>query len=214
MKKLTQYVHAIAADIATGGPWATSSSLVADFHARKGEESREILLDELAHGRAPVEPASQDDAISITLRVQEAHERGCARAALRLLAAVLNGLGEQGPVYASDFARYQKILADLSREEIILLATILRHYGTGRDDLGQPVSADGIRENVAAELVPKVFRSERHVNAFWASVQRTGLLMQGTSIDDVGAPMPSPLLFEIAELASFENVLRREGETI
>ena len=187
--------------------------MIADFHARKGRESREVLLDELAHGKAPVEPASQDDAISITLRVQEAHERGCARAALRLLAAVLNGLGAQGPVYASTFARYQKILADLSREEIILLAKYLPCYGSGNDEHGTNVVTDRVIAALQPELVPDVFSSNDHVEACLAGLLRTGLVMHPRGADE-HCPKPSPLLRDVANLASFEDVLRREGEKI
>lgn len=115
---------------------------------------------------------------------------------LRLLAAVLNGLGEQGPVYASDFARYQKILADLSREEIIVLATALKHCDdTQGGALMQPMTPKEFEQLIPDKLAPRVFPTAEHVQAQIAALFRTGLLRQlrqSTDMDGIPGTAVTP----------------------
>lgn len=209
---IARYVLAGADDLSGGlAPTAAARELLADYERRAIARTRETILDELSAGRTAVVPASDDDGIAIVLRVYEAHRRGCARQALRLLIAVLNGLADHGPVYASEFARFEKVLSDLTREEIILLGTILKHYGVPKADDRARITADTLHRSVAADLVPRVFKTAEHMAAHWASAQRTGLLVGGTTFSTIGLAVPSPLLAEVAELSSFTDVLRREG---
>lgn len=218
---LARYLLAGADDLSGGfAPTATAQELLADYERRAAQRTRETILDEMKAGRAPVMPASDDDGIAIVLRMHEAHRRGCARQALRLLIAVLNGMALSGPVYATEFARYERVLADLSREEIILIATVMRHYRNLDLANWEELNLGKFEENIAHELWPDFFDELRRVYSVWASCQRTGLLVQGSNnrkVEDGSAAhvaFPSALLEEIRELASFEDVLRREGEQI
>jgi hypothetical protein len=210
---LARYLLAGANDLSGGfAPTATAQELLADYERRAARRTRETILDEMKAGRAPVVPASDDDGIAIVLRVYEAHRRGCARQALRLLVAVLNGMAVSGPVYAAEFARYERVLADLSREEIILLGALIRHHvGVTEDERNTLSGGDIVHKALCDELIPTPFRDEDSLDAHWSALQRTGLIMPGKTI---GFTVPSPLLYEVAELASFEDVLRREGEQI
>jgi len=191
---------------AVGVPAGTATKALNDHLERRARRDRDIILAELRSGDfSQVEFGNDDDALDIAYRIARATTEGRARANLRLLARILCGLSERGPVYASDFARYEKWISDLSHEEILVIGTLSRK--------GAEVSWNGVEgiekvwEAVEIELVPGSFKSNDHIRATAFSAQRSGLLMQLNNIDAMGYLVPSPLLKELVEFVKFDDGL-------
>lgn len=196
-----------------GVPTSTAEQLFRKYWARKASEVRETLLEEIAQGADPLITASDDDGVEIVIRVMNAAIAGAARINLRLMAKVLAGLARHPPIYASDFARYQRAIADLSREEINFVATLYRHWKTSRSTSeNEPAAASEAWKQTTKELVPGLFPTENHMRTAAYAVQRFGLVIAGNRWDESGILKPSPLMDEIARLASFEEALKREPE--
>jgi hypothetical protein len=129
------------------------------------------------------------------------------------MARVVRGQIEGRGLYASEFLRYSELLASLTREEVILLAT--RHRL--RTEFDAQKRADDwsdtsvVNEKVKKALVPKIFATEKHLVAALTALQRTGLIWPAAATT-AGGPVwqDTPLLNEIAELARFQEALDKE----
>ena len=123
------------------------------------------------------------------------------------MAKVAKGQFESEGLYADEFLRYAATLASLSREEVIFLATLHRHF------IGQSTGSVEIYRKVVDELVGRVFTSKNDVQACLTALQRTGLVLPIVTPVLGGAgytSAPSPLLERVISLASFEDALKRE----
>jgi hypothetical protein len=97
--------------------------------ARRAGTARKILIEELERGDAnPADVDDVDEAAAMVFEYANAAERGAARRNLRLLAQVLAGSIITKPIYADEFLRWSRILADLTREEILVLGLYLQGY--------------------------------------------------------------------------------------
>ena len=90
-------------------------------------EARDVLLDEIEKGDFSGIP--QDDLVSIIHRYLQASINGSAKLNLRILARLIKGITKNDEVlvpglYASEFNRYSNILADLTYEELQVLAAL------------------------------------------------------------------------------------------
>lgn len=90
-------------------------------------DARDALLDEIAEGDFSSIP--QDDLVSIIHRYLQASINGSAKLNLRILARLIKGITQNDEVlvpglYASEFNRYSNILADLTHEELQVLAAL------------------------------------------------------------------------------------------
>jgi hypothetical protein len=200
------------ASLASGVPLpggATAGAVVSDYLRRRYDKTRDLVLEELRAGRVDVfEAASADDAIAITLRIMRAAREGTARLNLRLLAKAVAGQAQRGALVADEFLPYADILAPLSRDEIVLIATLYRHWL----DVQDPSKASGGSpyERAKRELEKKgIFPSDTHMHAVGARAQRSGLIYPlGTMATRFEI---SPLMIELAKLVDFQDALRREG---
>ena len=190
-----------------GVPSGTITSLIETFQDRRNAKTRAILMEEIGSGLLhPSDFASADDVVQIAYRFQRMAERGTAFHNLRLLARVVRGLGKHPPIYATDFAKYERLLSDLRREEIFVISELYVRQGH------RAINPDGSNVSQAwhaavQSLVPSTFPSEDHFRAWASSAQRSGLLIPGKTIDDIDQMVPSPLLNEVMDLVSFEDLL-------
>jgi len=174
---------------------------------RKAKITAEILLDELARGNAHLQDAADvDEVAAMVFECAFAAQRGAARRNLRLLAQVLVGIIRQGPpLYADEFLRWSRVLADLSREEIILLATLHKHWQENKSskEVTIPVAA------TKAELVGdhKTFATIEEFDLTAASLIRTGLVVLLPGWDGASFPKTTSRLELLLSIARIEDVL-------
>jgi hypothetical protein len=182
----------------------------------RAEEARSIFLEELGQGlRPPRDPGEVDEFVAILYRYLSKAREGAARLNLRLMARVVRGQLEGRGLYASEFLRYSELLASLTREEVILLAT--RHRLRLEFDAAK-TTADWsdtsiVNKRVESTLVPNVFPTPVHLNATLTALQRTGLVWPAAATSG-GGPVwqDTPLLDQVALLARFEGALESEGQ--
>ncbi|HEY7609300.1 MAG TPA: hypothetical protein VIF14_08725 [Alphaproteobacteria bacterium] len=195
-----------------GIPTGAANALVESYRARKQEDYRRVLLEELRQGTtSPLHAASDDEMVALTADIVQSMEAGIARRNLRYLIRLLRGLSGQRPIYAADFQRFQKIVADLSREEMILLATL--HSEVKIERAKNPNYTMPEPWNRAeTKLVPSIFSTSAEMRATAFALLRTGLLMTREDADSIAYPAPTPLLDEVVRLASFEDLVSEDTD--
>lgn len=183
---------------------------------RRSEQARSIFLEELGQGRRPpINPGEVDEFVAIIYRYMSKAQEGAARLNLRLMARVVSGQLESEGLYASDFLRYSELIASLTREEVILLATRrrIRLEFDAKKSQENWSDTSSVNELVAKELVPRVFSTHLHYTAALTALQRTGLIWPAAATIGGGFVwQDTPLLDEIAQLANFEGALEMEGK--
>lgn len=95
------------------------------YYNKQKEKVRWVIEKELRQG--DFSRVDKDDLIAIHFRLCHAAIEGTAKNNLRLMARLICGLNEKNKLTASTFQKYSKILADLSNEEINLLAVLAVH---------------------------------------------------------------------------------------
>ena len=183
--------------------------------SRRAKEAREIFLDTLGAGlRSPRDPGEIDEFVAIVYRYMSKAQEGAARINLRLMAGVVAGQIEGQGLYASGFLRYSEMLASLSREEVILLAT---RYRLRIEFDTQKASSDWrytstVNDRVVKDLVPKVFPTPMDLTSAMTALQRTGLIWPAAATTGGGFVwQDTPMLDRVMTLARVENALRAEG---
>lgn len=93
----------------------------------KVKRARDIIVQEIEEGDFKNIP--QDELVSIIHRYLQASINGTAKLNLRILAKLIKGITQNNEalepgIYARDFNRYSNILADLTYEELQVLATL------------------------------------------------------------------------------------------
>lgn len=190
---------------------AAISAAIDRLMKSRQERARQILLEEIGSGaRAPNDPGDIDEFVAIIYRYLTKACEGAARINLRLMARVMKGQLEDGGLYASEFLRYSELLASLTREEVILLATRYRcaksfraaHPRTDWSDTSM------INKEVATALVPSVFPDAQHIQYALTALQRTGLVWPAAATAGGGFVwQDTPLLEKIASLARLEDIV-------
>ena len=145
---------------------------------------------------------SEDDLVEVCVRVQTATILGAGRTNLRLMARLLKGLSNRQPIYASEFARHQRLMADLTDEEIILVCVVLEEWNAEKP--GQRNSANMTYwQRIQGRLFRNPYENIEHIRGAVQAAQRTGLLIATT--DQI--VRPSPQLIELAEFVSLDESL-------
>ena len=136
---------------------------------------------------------------------------GAARLNLRLMAKVIAGQAQARGLVADEFLRYADILASLSRDEIIAIATLHR-VRKEIDALpgGRQMYGHTIWERLKDALVPSLVQSDDYLRALVTGAMRSGLIISLTSIDDIGYFATSPLMDTLEILAPFREALEAE----
>jgi hypothetical protein len=202
---------------------------------RRAKFLHEGILEELAQAKIPEwQAASEDDRLEIVISCSRAIRDGRARFNLRLLAKLLAGLAQLGPIYADAFAKFADVLASMRREQVILLAALVRHrqlvgampledlnklireFNQGSSisvEIGAPriPSPNHVWYSAQRELVPNVFPTGEHMLAVGWSLTQTGFVMSPLLSDSAGLVELSPLADELRELVDLDDALRKEG---
>lgn len=171
---------------------AVATSVLDGLKKKRIERAREIMIAELKAGHVTLDSSNVqelEESVAILQRYLRAAEEGAARPNLRLLAAVFAGQIHERSFAADDFLYFADMLASLRRDEVILLATILRTSARHPDKPGADSSTRLAANTVArSELVPRIFEDNDHFNAVGNSLQRTGLIL-ATSVS-ITSPAP------------------------
>jgi hypothetical protein len=195
---------------------AALSEALSRVMSGRAERARKVLLDEIRQGVRPPQDAGEvDEFVAILYRYMRAAQEGSARLNLRLMARVIKSQIEGEGLYASEFLRYAELIASLSREEVILIATRhrvkLAFHKSKRtaewSDTGR------VNELVQKEMVPKVFPTGLDMIAALTALQRTGLVWPAAATTGGGFVwQDTPLLDRIVALADFEAAMTAEAE--
>jgi len=188
-----------------------SGAAIEELLAKRVENARKIIIEELAHARRPLEDVHErDEIVAIVYRYLDAARQGAARLNLRLLAKVASGQVEREEIRADVFLRHAEMLSSLAREEVIFLATLHRHFAQAhaRDNIA-------VYREVEEAIVAAVGCERGEVKAIAAALQRTGMLMpiHPHLVGGAGYYVePSQALCRVIALASFEDALRDEAK--
>ena len=213
MAKVPALIGALVSDGASLFTIPTGSALafVEEYLRKRSEEAREIAIEELRSGQIlDTEVPSSDEAAGVILRYYRAAREDAARINLRLLAKVIAGRLQAGNLVADEFIALANALDTLSRDEIVLLGTMYKHYveteGEGSLDGKKPWDL------AHKSLCSGVFATEDEFQAIGARSQRSGFVvpMSGRSQGRMGFKL-SPLFFQLTETVDFLDALRKEG---
>jgi hypothetical protein len=186
----------------------------------RAERARDILFEELRRAHiSDAQLASEDDAIAVIVRYLRAAREGAARLNIRLLAKGIAGQIQLGRLVADEFLQYADALGSLSRDEIVVIATLyrmslaFRHLGAENPAEVHKyanVWAPTWRELVKAGMLPEIIATAA------ARAQRSGLICASTAASDLseaGGPgyRVSPWLVDLCKTLDFEDALRREA---
>lgn len=181
--------------------------------------ARDILLEEIAAGEIlPPDSIGRDDTVAAVYRYYRAAQEGAARINLRLLAQCIAGRVVHSKLRADEFLYYAEIIASLRRNEIILLASAIRHHADyERERIAQGLTefdADGKLVSVHRRVVQELrqdysFTSATEITAFAVALQRTGLIFVETVMDGLRMK-PSPQLEDLHRLVNIEAALNKE----
>ena len=150
-------------------------NILNNYSNKKAHEIREIILAELRNG--DFSRVDKDELIAISYRTNRDIAEGIAKNNLRLLARLMCGLSECKEFKFENFKKYERILVDLSENEIFLLSKIIKHYREGNDNLLSScidralVEMCGIPENCNKEKYNKCME-------IFSALERTGLIVK------------------------------------
>ena len=172
---------------------------------RRARQAREVLEAELRKGRHWA--ITEDAAAAAIFSYLRAAREGTARVNLQMIAEALRNSAEE-PTFASDeFRRHVNILAELSNEEIVVLAAFIRH----RRREGEGIDQDGSRKSgewndVCSSLLERrhLFRDGHEVVAHTVGLLRTGLVIPWSGLGAYTGFSATPRLDALARLVDFE----------
>ena len=179
------------------------------INARR-KRARDIIAEELSQGQALIESIVEvDELAAILLKYVRAAEEGAARLNLRLMAMTIRGMTHKRTLTASRFLYYAWFLANLSREEVIAIATLYKNEALEPDRISDNEARGRARVRTREELVPVFFPTERHLNSTLQAATRTGLIVAASGWGSL-VYETTPLMEEVASLAPFRDALEKE----
>ena len=204
-------------DVAVGGAKQAGRALIAGYLKRKAEAARDILLEEIRSGdKLPPQVASDDDAVAVIYRYLRSANEGAARINLRLLAKAIVGKMRTTALLADEFNLYADALASLSRDEIIVIATIWKQHAAPRPfrpTISGPVATPW--HATVLNLQDDGWPGGRVVAAA-NRAQRSGLIIASAQSGFNGGGgllfSPSAMLEELVKTVDFDDALRAEPE--
>ena len=187
---------------------ALTGAVLDDLLKDRAQKARTIFIEEIAKAERPFTDVHEaDEFAAILYRYLDAARQGAARLNLRLMAKIAKGQLEEEAPKADEFLRYSNMIATVTREEIVYLATLHRHFAAAH-------GKDGIRvyQAVIDELTGRDRSRSEEVQVTAAAVLRTGLVVPmafgGIGISTSFSCRPAPLLTRLISLADFEEALR------
>jgi hypothetical protein len=135
-KKLLSFGFSFASDVvsvvAHKPPLATIKELVNAAFEKRVKDAKEVLIAELRKGADLSEIKTDKEAsefVQMLLRFSDAVQKGAARRNLQLLARVIRGLKNNRTLDSDKFQKWANILESLTRDEILLLASVSHRQG-------------------------------------------------------------------------------------
>jgi hypothetical protein len=187
----------------TGG--ALASAGLKAYLQRGIDKGRNLLLDELTRGdKLPAQAAANDDTVAVIYHYFRSACLGTARVNLRLLAQGIAGRLRTDTLIADEFLPHAEALASLSRDEVILLATM---YAV-QSRFGDTPPLNEMWQPTVQKLEASGW-SKDHVQAVAARALRSGYVL-AVSAWDALAFRPSPQFLELCKTIDFADALRRE----
>lgn len=145
---------------------------------RRAQAAREILQDQLSRGEINVtDAADKDEAAAMVFEYIEAARRGAARRNLRMLAQIMEGALDAPPIYADEFLRWSRVLADLSQEEIIVLVKLQEVHNLPINTVGELKQWNEMDAQMLHQLrAIGVVSNKLELDSIFGALQRTGLV--------------------------------------
>jgi hypothetical protein len=170
--------------------------------------ARDILQDELSRAAIGIaDAADKDEAAAMVFEYTEAARQGAARRNLRMLAQILAGALVTAPIYASEFLRWSRILADLTREEIIVLAKLHEVHSMPTMTVGDTKQFQEIDAKMLLDLqAVGVAQSKLEMSMHLGALQRTGLVILHSGYGGSWY-VPTPRLDALLALTRLEAVM-------
>ncbi|MGQ3300296.1 hypothetical protein [Reyranella sp.] len=199
----------------SGGILPVGRAALNAYLKRRSAEAQQILFEELRSGGYPPEQvAAEDDGIAVIHGYVRAAWEGRARVNLRLLAKAITGQLQVGTLVADEFYLYAESLAGLSRDEVILVSTLLRHHPKLPD---VPEEEAGEREKQSpwlatmAEMEAKGWQKDK-VAAVASRCLRSGFVIAQSAWGGLAFKV-SPLLLDLSKTVDFDDALKREDSS-
>jgi hypothetical protein len=186
---------------------------------RRARAAREILQDELSRAKInSADAMDKDEAAAMVFGYAEAAKQGAARRNLRMLAQIMAGLlSATPPIFANEFLRWSRILADLTHDEIIVLATMHEEFLKPPHDGAPTVNAWNIFGIIAQNLTEKrIIATGEELETILQGLVRTGLVIQqsgatGGAVVGGTIYVPSSRLTELVALIRMDEILSERG---
>jgi len=174
--------------------------------------ARERLVKRMAAGRPWA--ITEDQGAAALFTYLRAAEEGVARRNLDLMAQALASMAPE-PTFAPDeFRRHARVLADLSFDEIKVLASVMRCWRSYKGAGGGPVQGeDSYWDMLKADVCGKApsFQSVQNLTGILGALQRTGWIVMWPAMGSVTF-IPAPSLEIIERLVDFEAELSADED--
>lgn len=182
----TAFTYAKQELLAPGG--AAAGALLADYIAKRVNQSRQVVLSELERlGATADDFKDAEQFAAAAFRFTRATRDQTADENLRLLAQAMVGLARREKLWASEFLKYADILSNLSRDEIILIGALM-----SEDEKFHAVARPENSEarvwqltKIAVVSHPYGLPSEDYAQAVAGRAMRSGLVVSIPGFDGV-----------------------------
>lgn len=209
---LPAIVGAAVADLVSLVTWAPGASLIGkafeSLAQQRLERARETLFAELRKGQISLADPSAgiDEFVRITHAYFRAADEGAAQRNLRILAQIAAGQAFKDALNSADFLSWTAILATLTREELIVLGSVVRVVGPKFEMLRPATGETWIAADAVAEIcVPEHIPVREEVESCLSSLPRTGLLLTSSVWGGTGY-WPAPRLRRLIGLIGIDGL--------
>ncbi len=154
-----------------------TAGAIISYWTRRYDAARDILRSELERCAArPEDFRNAEETAAAAIRYARAVRDQAADENLRILTNAMVGLARRDELWGSDFLKYADILAPLSKDELVVIGTLMEldaRWVVPNAAAGGPKSVGGVlRENAAAYG----FADAMEIESVAARAQRSGLL--------------------------------------
>jgi len=175
------------------------------------EEAADILDSELKQIKRRLARVGEvEEAAGMVLRYIRAAEEGTALINLRIMAKVIRGLAARSRAKAASFLRYADAVSALTVDEICVVTCLLEKT-IELAELGLSKDRDNKAwSHMIDDLVPRMYADQQQVAEILLAASRTGLVTKAAPFK-LGPFCTTPLLHDLAELASLQRAITEEG---
>lgn len=206
----TAFTYAKHELLAPGG--AAAGALLADYIAKRVNQSRQVVLSELERLGATADDFKDAEQLAAAaFRCTRATRDQTADENLRLLAQAMVGLARRDRLWASEFLKYADILANLSRDEIILIGAMMAEDEKFFSVPRPPSNEASVWKPTLDAVVDTAgtgegFPSVEYATAVAARAQRSGLII-ALSVWGGTAYALSPIGREVRKFVAIDAAL-------